>query len=93
MKTTANMNNTQKFTLNEVVASKTRRGHYMVKELEVNGFDYSKDVQVCLVVGSEHNDMFDKCYMFFIGPRGGLFYFNENHKMVRCDRWQLKSIY
>lgn len=93
MKTTANMNQTQRFALNEVVAAKTLSGEYVVKELRVNGFDYSKDVQVCLVVGSERSDMFNECYMFFIGPRGGLFYFNKNHNMVRCDRWQLKSIY
>ena len=93
MKTTANMNPIQKFKLNEVIASKTLDGLYEVKELEVNGFDYCKDVQVCLVVGSKQTNIFNDCYMFFIGPRGGLFYFNKNHNMVRCDRWQLKSIY
>ena len=88
------MTKSQANTLEMVINHKLCGGRYVVKNLEVEGYDFCKDVQVSLVIGRYDTCLFDKCFIFEIGPRGGLMHVNKKgNKIVRCNASQLISIW
>ena len=93
MITRNDLTNSQIRTLDRVINHKLY-GKYVVKYEELEGYDFCKDIQVSLVIGWEDTCLFDKCFIFEIGPRGGLMHVNKKgNKMVRCDISQLRSIW
>lgn len=93
MSTKGEMTISQVRTLNSVIAYKLF-GHYAIKSLEVEPFDFCSDVQITLVVGWKDTDLFDECYIFSIGSRGGLTQVNKKgNKLVRCKIQQLRNIW
>ena len=80
--------------LNDVVDTLTFHGFYEVKklsveELELNGSRVCDDVFIAITVGSKGDEgtlaevLFRDHYMFFIGPRGGLYVHGDNGRRRR----------
>lgn len=90
---TNNQMNTLNRVKNELLEEYRIVDDYTIKSVEVHTYDFCKDVHITLVIGIDDMDSFDDCYMFLIGPRGGLSRVNSRGKVVRCNSRQLRSIW
>lgn len=86
----------QQGTLNEAIDRLTFGGFYETKKLEVEAVEDCKDVFVNVVVGSKGDEgtlaeaLCRNNYMFFIGPRGGMYVFGDG---LSVRRFKARDIY
>lgn len=84
MTTTTNMNRKQQTILNRVLDYVLFANHE-VKEMQVEGNDWNNDVLVSLETGMVNDEgtmaeVFCRdYYIFHIGERGGLYFYNDQH--------------
>ena len=85
---TDNMNASQRRAFANVRDFVTMHGHYEIKELTVQSFDYCNDVYVTIETGMPNDEgtmaefLCRDSYGFFIGARGGIFTYNDNGNRV-----------
>lgn len=91
----------QQRTLNDIIDFLTKGylNNYEVKELKVTTSEDWKDVLVSIEVGrvGDEGTMAELIcrdhYQFFIGPRGGMFYYPENsHNARRINKYELGKV-
>lgn len=74
------------------------RHHYEVKSLKVTDSADWDDIYVSLTVGISDDEgtmaelLCRDNYGFFIGPRGGIFYYGKRHGMNRISKHELYKI-
>lgn len=87
--------------LNDIIEFLTKgySSSYEVKELEVTTSEVWKDVLVSIEIGRVGDEgtlaelICRDHYQFFIGPRGGMFYYPENsYSAHRINKYELSKV-
>lgn len=83
------MNKRQERTLEGV---KRMFGCYnQIIEVETEDLSFTDDILVTIVTRPEHltSDLFDSCYIFSIGSRGGIYRYTDSHRREYIQQYEL----
>lgn len=98
--TTKTNTKSQQRTLNDIIDYLTKGyvSSYEVKELEVTTSEDWRDVYVSITIGRVGDEgtlaeyICRDHYQFFIGPRGGMFYYGESTDQKYISKYELYKI-
>lgn len=83
------MNKRQERTLESV---KRMLGCYdQIIKVETDGYSFADNVLVTIVTRPNHltSDLYDNCYIFSIGSRGGIYRYTESHRREYIQQYEL----
>lgn len=91
------MNKSQQRTLNEFVNYAVRSDRHEVKELAIDEREGDPAVYIRITVGLKDDEgtmaefFCRDTYMFFIGPRGGMFQYGRSYAQTYCNKYTVKT--